>query len=279
MKSILSRIFLLGSIVFAAAAANFAQPSPNTVMKGGRIFDGESIVYEGKVSRAILRGISVAQLTFDSSVIPGTDTLLIRSKAVSKGTLLRLFRYSFLQEYRSTVDLSNFNILRTEKHDVQKERVRDSDALFDYNLRRVTYVETDPKDPTRPPRRIASELFGDIYDMVSSIYAVRMVPIAVGKRMEFSVSDSGLVYKVPFRITAREMQKTKLGKVWCYRIEPEIFGKDRLIERKGKMIIWMTDDDRRIPVRAQVDSEYGKIDIKLDSYRKTANATPAPPAN
>ena len=67
------------------------------------MFDGETIVYEGKVNRSILRGISVAELTFEASVIPGTETMLISSKAVSKGTLLKLFRYSFLQEYRSTV--------------------------------------------------------------------------------------------------------------------------------------------------------------------------------
>ena len=41
----------------------------------------------------------------------------------------------------------------------------------------------------------------------------------------------------------------------------------RLIEREGKMIIWITDDARRLPVRSQVHSPYGKIEIKLKSAK------------
>ena len=84
-------------------------------------------------------------------------------------------------------------------------------------------------------------------------------------KFELSVSDSGLVYKVPVTVTAREMQKTILGNVWCYRLDPDIFGPGRLIEQKGSMIIWMTDDARHIPVRSEIKAEVGKIDIKLKS--------------
>jgi hypothetical protein len=87
------------------------------------------------------------------------------------------------------------------------------------------------------------------------------------------VSDSGLVYNVPIVVTAREQQKTVLGNVWCFRIEPQIFGANHLIEQKGKMVIWMTDDARRIPVRAQIDTEFGKIEVKLKSYIKTPSGT------
>jgi hypothetical protein len=120
----------------------------------------------------------------------------------------------------------------------------------------------------RPPRRIASEIGDQLYDMISAIYAVRLMPLAVGQRVELNVSDSGLIYKVPFSVTAREVQKTILGKVACFRVEPDIFGPGRLIERKGKMIIWMTADERHIPVRAQLNTEFGKVDVKLKSYTK-----------
>jgi hypothetical protein len=38
-----------------------------------------------------------------------------------------------------------------------------------------------------------------------------------------------------------------------------------LIEQKGKMTVWITDDQRRVPVRAQVKTGIGKINIKLKS--------------
>ena len=192
------------------------------------------------------------------------DHLSIKAEAVSRGTLLKLFHYSFLQQYESTLDPS-FRILKTTKHDVQKERVRDSEAIFDYGQKRVTYVETDPKDSSRPPRRIASEIGEHVTDMISSIYYLRRMPLAIGKRFDMSISDSGVVYSIPVAVTGRELQKSVLGNAWCFRVEPEIFGTGRLIEQKGRMIIWLVDDARRIPVRAHIDAEVGKIDIKLKS--------------
>ena len=94
------------------------------------------------------------------------------------------------------------------------------------------------------------------------------MPLAAGKRFEISISDSGVVYKVPVAVTGREEQNTVLGKVWCFRLEPEIFGTGRLIEKTGKMILWMTDDDRHTPVRAQISAPIGRVDIKLKSATK-----------
>ncbi len=262
MKSVFFRSISITAIFFLAAAAVVAQPAATP--PAAQMFAGETLKYEGKGSKLKI-SMTIADLTFAASSAPNSNQLLIKAEAVSKGTLLRFFRYSFLQQYESTADLNTFQILKTTKHDVQKERVRDSEAIFDYEGKRVSYTETDPKDPTRPPRRIASEIGGQLYDMISAIYAVRMLPLAVGKKFEFSVSDSGLVYKIPFTVTAREQQKTILGNVWCFRVEPEIFGKGRLIEREGKMTIWMTDDERHTPVRSQIKTDFGKFDIKLKS--------------
>ena len=257
---------MIGILSGMALSQPFADSTSSTA--AGRIFAGETIVYDGKLDKFI--DISVAELTFKSTTVPGTKDLVIDAQAVSRGTLLKLFRYSFLQQYASTVDVSSFKIMRTTKHDVQKERVRDGEAIFDYGERRVTYVETDPKDKMRPPRRIASEITDPVYDMISAIYAVRLMPLAVGKRMELTVSDSGLIYKVPIAVVAREQQKTKIGRVWTFRVEPEIFGPGRLIEQKGKMTIWMTDDVRHIPVRAEIDTQFGQIEVKLKSYVKAS---------
>lgn len=258
MKTLFSQITLAIAISLTAlGAVNAQQPT-------ARMFDGETLKYEGKSSKLKIT-MTIADLTFNAAVAPNSNDLVIKSEAVSKGSLLKLFRYSFLQQYESTANLDSFRILKTTKHDVQKQRVRDSLAIFDYKDKMVSYVETDPKDPTRPPRKIASAIGEQVYDMISAIYAVRLLPLAVGKKYEFSVSDSGLVFKIPFKITAREQQNTALGKVWCFRVEPEIFGTGRLIERKGNMVIWMTDDDRRTPVRSQIKTDFGKFDVKLKS--------------
>jgi hypothetical protein len=194
---------------------------------------------------------------------------LVRAEAKSKGSLLKLFRYSFVQELDSTIGTDEFRVLKTVKHDVQKDRVRNSEADFDYGERRVTYTESDPSEPMRPPRRIASELDGATHDLVSAIYSLRVLPLTIGSTYIVKISDSGLVYDIPVRVTAREKQKTIFGNVMCLRIEPDVFGPRRLIEKEGSMVVWITDDARRIPVRSQVDAPIGNIEIKLKSARNT----------
>lgn len=254
-------------LILVVTLTTFAQTNhssaPDPVVP---FIDGETLTYEGKISK-VIQGIAVADLTLTVSKTPDGDDYLIKADARSKGTLLKLFRFSFVQEVQSSVDSDTFSALKTVKHDVQKERVRNSEALFDYRERRVTYVETDPNEPMRPPRRIASEIDEGSHDLISGVYSLRMMPLAVGKTFRMSVSDSGLVYDIPIRVTAREQQKTIFGKQWCFRVEPEVFGENRLIEREGKMIIWITDDARRLPVRSQVHSPYGKIEIKLKSAK------------
>jgi len=262
-NSLLVLCLALGLIVSVQGqGAGNSGASPSTPMA----FAGETLRYEGKVNRFMMT-VSVADLTFTASQGNSAGDLLIKTEAVSKGTLLKLFRYSFSQTYQSTVD-AQFRILRTTKHDVQKDRVRDGDANFDYEQHRVTYVETDPKDPNRPPRRIASEIGPVMQDMVSAIFYLRTQPLSVGKKFEIQVSDSGLVYKVPVAVTLREQLKTVLGKLNCYRVEPQIFGTGRLIEQNGKMIIWVADDAKHTPVRAVIDSQYGKIEVKLKAVEK-----------
>jgi hypothetical protein len=274
MKNTIVYFALLFSLFITFHFNVSAQTNGKTASLPKPFSAGEALVYEGKFSK-IIQGIAVADLTFTIVKAPTGDDYLIKSEARSKGSLLKLFRFSFLQQLESTVDNEYFRILKTVKHDEQKERVRDSEAIFDYQEKQVTYVETNPKEPMGPPRKIASEIKEETHDLISGIYALRMLPLAVGKTFELTVSDSGLVYHIPVVVTARERQKTVIGKVMCFRVEPQVFGKDRLVEQKGSIIIWITDDARRLPVRSQIKSEIGKVEVKLKqvSYNNNTNTS------
>lgn len=254
-----STLILIGLFVVSSFAQPPADKMPYSV--------GEKLVFEAKFSKIISIG-SVAELTFEVAKEQDTGNLLFKANGISKGSLLKLFRFSFTQDYDTIFDPVKGRVLKTTKNDVQKERVRDSVADFDWNEMRVTFVETDPKNPTRPPRRIASKIENGTFDLTSGMYFLRTQPMSVGKQYELKISDSGLVYDVPVYITAREQQKTIFGKIWCWRVEPVVFGTGRLIEQKGSMIIWFTDDERKIPVRSRINAEIGKVDIKLRSASK-----------
>ena len=260
------KLLAIAGLISVLSLALLGQSNGKSAPISTPFIDGENLTYEGKISK-IIRGIAVADLSFTLQKAPDGEDFIVKAEAKSKGTLLKLFRFSFLQEMQSSIDSDSFRAMRTVKHDVQKERVRNGEAIFDYGERRVTYVETDPNEPMRPPRRIASKIDDASHDLISGLYSLRLMPLAVGKSFRMTVSDSGLVYDIPVRVTARDQQKTIFGKQWCFRVEPQVFGPNRLIEREGDMTIWITDDARRLPVRSVVNSPYGKIDIRLKSAK------------
>ncbi len=259
MKKTTLRSLLILLFIYSAGLAVFAQTSAKT----NPYTVGEVLTFEGKFNISIIRGISVADLSFAVLNAPNSKNYLVKADAKSKGSLLKLFGFKFLQHIESTIDAEKFTILKTVKHDEQDERVRDSEATFDYAQKTVTYIETDPKDMTRPPRKIASAIQNETYDLLSGVYILRRLPLAVGRTFDLNISDSGLVYKVPVKVSAREQQSTIIGKVWCFRLEPQVFGEGRMIEQKGSITIWITDDNRRLPVRSLINTTRGKVDIKL----------------
>ena len=256
MLKIFFRSFLLVLGFFAVSSE--AQTAPKIAPYNA----GEKLVYEAKFSK-IIQGIAVADLNFTVERLPDTLDYLIKSDATTKGGLLKLFGKKYVQKFESTVDGKNFAIKRTVKRDEQGDRVRVSESLFDYREMKVIYIETDPKDAARPPRQIASPIKADTQDLVTAIYTLRRLPLEIGKTFELNVSDSGLVYKIPVRVVAREQQKSILGRKWCFRVVPELFGANRLIDQDGEMTLWITDDERRVPVRAQINLNFGKFEVKL----------------
>lgn len=236
---------------------------------------GENLTYEVSFSRLVLRGIDVADMSFSVAADDenNKNNLVLKAQAVSKGGLLKLVSYSFLQKFDCTVQTGNeFKVLRTVRYDEQDKRIRNGKADFDYAGQKLTYREIDPNNPLAPPRMIVSTLDGAAQDLISAVYYLRRQPLAVGKDLTVRLSDSGVIYQVPIKITARERVNTVIGKVWTLRLEPQIFGDKRPLAGNGKLTVWLTDDQRHLPVRTQIQAKIGKIEIKL---KRAENLQPA----
>jgi hypothetical protein len=264
---LLSCAFLALSIPVA-----FSQtPAPSSDQRSAPPFQvGEVLTYEAKFNRTLLPPMTVGDLVFSVVESPQTTdgVYLIKSEAQSRG-VARLLGKDITQKLESRVDGSKFRILRSVKYDKQDERIRNSEAIFDYEQGKVTYTETDPTDPGRRPYQVASTIPDVTHDVVSGIYSLRLLPLEVGKTFSITVSDSGLVYTVPVIVAARERQKSIYGKVWTFRVEPQIFGENRPFNQKGRMVLWIMDDERRIPVRAEISASLGQIDVKLKRVELT----------
>jgi Protein of unknown function (DUF3108) len=233
---------------------------------------GETVTYEAKFSRPLVPPLTVGDLSFTVLQAPSNSsgTFLIKGEAQSRG-IVKMFGNKVSIKIESTIEAEKFRVLNTVKHDDQGERVRDGEATFDYRSRKVTYIETDPNDPARRPYQLAGSIVDVTHDVISGLYSLRLMPLTVGRSFELTVSDSGLVYKIPVSVTAREQQKSLDKKVWTYRVEPEIFGDKRPFAGKGKLVIWITEDASRLPVRALINMKLGKIDVRLKKISTTPN--------
>jgi hypothetical protein len=243
----------------------------------------EELIYEGTFSKLLLRGIKIAELRFTAGraqmPLAATDEqtkaktvapLFFTSDIESKGWFRKLFGINFRYHVESTVEPSSFSVLRTSKVDEQGKRVRTSEAVFDPNAKMVEYTERDPNNAQRPPRVATAALDGTTHDVISAIYFLRTQQLTPGRSFDLAVSDSGRVFRVPTTVTLeKKKQKTVLGKVQVVRLDVGMFGEGRPIEEEGKMSLWVTADNRRIPVRAKLSHNVGTLEIKLTKVNKT----------
>jgi Protein of unknown function (DUF3108) len=202
---------------------------------------------------------------------PSSQPLLLSTDVISKGWFHKLFGINFHYHVDSQVEPNAFYALRTDKLDEQGKRVRRGEAIFDQQAKKVEYTERDPNN-AGPPRVITAALEGPTQDVVSAVYFLRTQPLTPGQTFTIAVSDSGRVFQVPAVVSSEKKPlKSVLGKTAVVRVDVELFGPGRPIEQgKGKMSIWVTSDDRHIPVKARLSTDMGQLDITLRSIERDA---------
>src|SRR5687767_3978637 len=224
----------------------------------------------------MVRKLDVADLTFRASRTPVEAAaaaesanatpyaLTFTADIASKGFFVRLFNLKFRERVESTVEPVSFTVQRTTILDEQGKRVRTTESTFDSSNGKMTWTSRDPNNPSAEPRHAITDFSGQLQDVLSAIYFIRTQPLQVGKTFEVFIGDGGRIYKVPVKVVEKKRMKTVLGRVNVLRVNPELFGPDRLIDaEKGEFSIWITDDERHIPVAGRVKTDYGTFEIKL----------------
>jgi uncharacterized protein DUF3108 len=272
---------VLSSVVLAKdTPKERTQPRPAAAMP---FVPSEELVYEGEFTRAILRGINIAELRFKAQrpspsavTVEGESQetapapLVLTTDVISKGFFSKLFGVSFKFHAESQVEPNDFYAMRTTKRDEQGKRLRTSEAIFDQQSKKVEYTERDPNNAGQAPRVITAVLDGPTQDIVSAIYFLRTQPLIPGQTFKIAISDSGRVFQVPATVVAeKKKMKSVLGKVGVVRVDIEMFGPGRPVEEgKGKMSIWVTSDERHVPIKARLSHEIGTLDITLKSIQR-----------
>jgi hypothetical protein len=270
MKKVLSIVGCAGLLLAAALQLRAQQGTLSLPFA-----KGEELFYKAEFKKALLRGVDVGEFRFSAKPVQatpngGSDSLQLIADIVSKGFFTKLAGFRFHQHVESTVNPDQFSALKTDKLDEQGKRVRISQAIFDYDERKVTWTERDPNQ-NQPPRITSFDFNEPMQDVLSMIYFLRTRNLEVGQTFEIPVTDSGRMFRLRVAVTERKQIRTVLGRVHAVRVEPALFGPDSMIRSDGKLSIWITDDSRHLPVWAQLKLNLGTVDIKLKQV--TSNQT------
>ena len=269
---VLAFISLVAALAFGAVSVPFVNGQRLQSHAGTRRFElGEELHFEAEFSRALLRKIDVADLKFRATRTPLNDAgdsklyaLTLNADVSSKGFFARLFNLKFRERVESTVEPATFTVQKTTILDEQGKRVRTTETTFDRSKGVMTWTSRDPNNPGAEPRHAVADFTGQLQDVLSAIYFIRTQPLEVGKSFDVFIGDGGRVYTIPVHVIEKKRMKTILGRVEVLHVRPELFGTDRLIDdEKGEFSMWITDDQRHIPVGGRIKTDYGTFDIKL----------------
>lgn len=112
-------------------------------------------------------------------------------------------------------------------------------------------------------------------DIISCFYYFRLLPLEVGKKYAIPTTSGGRNYKLFTRVVDRERITVPAGTFECLRLKPMV-KYETVFRNKEDIDLWVTADDRHIPVRVKSAIIIGSLDIVLLEATLPDMAKPGP---
>jgi len=110
--------------------------------------------------------------------------------------------------------------------------------------------------------------------VIDAFFAVRNLKLIPGQTLKVPVFDSRKRYEIEVIVLSeKETLKAPWGeKVECILVRPKL-KTEGIFTNKGEMTLWLSNDERHIPIKMAAKIKFGRIFAHLNAYRK---ATPTP---
>lgn len=105
-----------------------------------------------------------------------------------------------------------------------------------------------------------------VQDALSAFYYFRTQALPVGGSIVFHYHSSQKSQPLQVKVLGRERIKTPVGTFNCIGIEP-ILKAGGIFQNSGRLVIWVTDDERRMPVLMKSKVAIGSISVVLVEAR------------
>lgn len=151
-----------------------------------------------------------------------------------------------------------YGLLPTNYHIRTREgrHRKDKEIIFDRSSGKAVYIDhlEDEKKEAEVPH--------GVHDPLSSFYLVRTMDLEVGESVYVPVFDSKRLWNVEVQVLRKEKVEVDAGTYDTIVIKP-LMKSEGIFSSKGDIHIWLTDDERRMPVLLRSEVAVGSIDAEL----------------
>ena len=165
--------------------------------------------------------------------------------------------YKVRDRYRTIVDVEGLFPWRFEQHIREGGYARDFTADFD----QVRHVARTSEGEHRIPAYV--------HDIMSAFYFSRTIDYAnytPGQKIHLQNFYKDSTYELDVKFKGRQEIEVDAGTFKCIVVEP-LAREGGLFKSEGRVYVWLTDDDRKMPVKVSSKIAIGSIDSDLIEYR------------
>lgn len=217
---------------------------------------GERLQYFVSWSKIIKAGVATMEVKRETTP-QGRDVYRITSFARSAGIVSTFYRVRDVVQ--SVMDADELFSLSYTVDQVHGKRKKKREMLFDHEHKTVTVTENSGKNTYEIPARAQ--------DPLSSLYYARTRDdLAAGKNIIVDIHEKDKTWSVEIQYIGKETVTTSAGEFKTFKVKtyPKYEG---VFQHKGEIDIWLTDDDRRIPVLMKSKVALGSIMVTLEEMK------------
>jgi len=201
------------------------------------------------------------------TVFQGKKALKITFTARSSGTLVKMAGFRIDDYYEFLTDPETFCTYSVVRKERQGKRKRDIEIVYlpETQQLHIKDVDVATSPPTTKKDRTVDQIPPCVQDALSALYSLRMKELGSGTRVRSLVGNNDQVKEVESRVEKREPVETPSGKYDSWRLETfSLMG--GLFKANGQFKIWLTADNRKMPVQFEARVYLGKVTGKLAQF-------------
>ena len=201
----------------------------------------------------------------------GTAQLTWSGAAQAK---LRLFSTGLVSTLMKIEDVYNSNYdpdycaISSLMNAHEGRRLRETKVTFDRESKKASFLEKDlQKNSIVTQKEI--EIPACVHDPLGALEKLRRHRLEVGQSWELPVSDGKKLISARVECQEREQVKTPVGTFNALKHEAFLFN-GVLYGRKGRLFIWFSDDERRLPVQIRIQLPFyvGTVTLQLEKLER-----------